>query len=112
MSDKNEIRLAQIKDMANGWFIGDFEPSLLKTSVMEVAVKYYKAGEECEEHYHKLATEYAVIVEGEAEVNEKRYGKGDILIIEPGVKMSFTAITDVAVVVVKVPGVKDDKYFD
>lgn len=111
MSEK-EIKSAKIEDMANGWFIGDFEPSLFKTPVMEVAVKFFKAGEKIEEHYHKLATVFTVIVEGEAEICGKRYKKGDIVIVEPKIKEDFIAVTDVAVTVVKVPGVKNDKYFD
>lgn len=111
MSSK-EIQVMRIEDMANGWFIGDFEPSVYKTPVMEVAVKYYKAGEKVEEHYHKLVREFTVIVEGEVEISGKRYKRGDIVRIDPGVKAGFTAITDVAMTVVKVPGVKGDKYFE
>lgn len=110
---KNQsIQTAKIEDMANGWFIGDFEPSLFKTPVMEVAVKYYKAGEAIEEHYHKLATEFMVVVEGEAEVVGKRYKRGDIVIMMPGVKANFVAITDVSLTIVKVPGIKDEKCFN
>lgn len=109
---EQKIQSAKIEDMANGWFIGDFEPSLYKTPVVEVAVKYYKTGDRVEEHCHKLVTEYLVIVEGEAEVVGRRYKKGDIVVILPGVKSDFTAITDVSLTVVKIPGIKDDKHFD
>lgn len=109
---KKEIQSARIEDMVNGWFIGDFEPSLFKTPVVEVAVKYYKAREKVEEHYHKIVTEFIVIVEGEAQIENKHYKKGDILTIEAGTKVDFTAITDVAITVVKIPGIKDDKCFE
>ena len=31
----------QLDDMTKGWFIGNFEPSLMKTNDVEVAVKHY-----------------------------------------------------------------------
>ena len=34
-----------LKDMIGGWFIGDFDPSVWKTSAFEVAVKEYKSGD-------------------------------------------------------------------
>ena len=36
---------SKLGDMIGGWFIGNFEPSLLKTNDVEVAVKKYKAGD-------------------------------------------------------------------
>ena len=32
----------KLSEMIGGWFIGNFEPSLLKTNYVEVAVKKYK----------------------------------------------------------------------
>ena len=34
-----------LNEMIGGWFIGNFEPSLLKTDNVEVAVKNYNAGD-------------------------------------------------------------------
>ena len=33
-----------VSDFTKGWFIGNFEPSLLKSKDFEVAIKEYKAG--------------------------------------------------------------------
>lgn len=99
-----------INEMTGGWIIGNFEPSLLKTNDMEVAIKKYSAGDYDEYHYHKVATEYTVIVDGEVVMNNVKYQKDDILIIEPGEKTDFKALTDVITVVIKVPGVNNDKY--
>lgn len=102
---KKEIQSVKIGDVVDGWFIGDYESSLFKTPVVEVGVKYYKAGEKLAEYYHKLATEFIVIVEGEAEIAGKHYKRGDIVIVEPGVRIDFGAITDVSIAVVRIPGV-------
>lgn len=36
------MKTAKLEDMTKGWFIGNFNPSLLKTNDVEVAVKSYK----------------------------------------------------------------------
>ncbi len=99
-----------ISNMTKGWFIGNFDPSLYKTKDVEVAVKHYKAGDHEDKHYHKIATEYTVIIEGEVEMNGAIYKKDDIVVMEPGEATDFTAITDSTNVVVKIPGANNDKY--
>ena len=34
------MKTAKLVDMVKGWFIGNFEPTLLKTNDCEVAAKY------------------------------------------------------------------------
>jgi quercetin dioxygenase-like cupin family protein len=104
------MRLYKLKDMKGGWFVGDFEPSLLKTEAVEVAVKTYKSGDYESAHYHKIAVELTVVVSGEVEMNGEIYKAGDIIVIEPGESTDFRAITDAVNTVVKIPGAKDDKY--
>ena len=101
-----------LSNMTKGWFIGNFEPSLLKTNDVEVAVKSYKAGDHEDKHYHRVATEYTVIIDGEVEMNGVRYKAGDIIVMEPGESTDFTAVTDSTNVVVKIPGANNDKYLD
>lgn len=110
MSDKT-IQCAKLSDMTDGWFIGDFSPSVSKTPVVEVAVKHYKAGDTAKAHYHKAAKEFTVIVQGEVEINGQRFKSGDIVIIPQLVTNSFKAITDTITTVVKLPGAKNDKFF-
>ena len=104
------MKVDSINNMTKGWFIGNFTPSLLKTNEVEVAVKRYKAGDHEEEHYHKIATEYTVIIEGEVKMNGVIYKKNDIIVMEPGESTDFTALTDSVNVVVKIPGANNDKY--
>jgi quercetin dioxygenase-like cupin family protein len=104
------MKTARLDAMTKGWFIGNFTPTLLATEAMEVAVKRYSAGEREEWHYHKVATEFTVIVSGEVEMNGKRYRAGDILVIPPGEGTDFHAVVDTVTTVVKVPGAKHDKF--
>ncbi|MCK4784323.1 MAG: cupin domain-containing protein [Desulfobacteraceae bacterium] len=104
------MKTAKLEDMVRGWFIGNFEPALYKTNDVEVGVKRYNAGDYEDYHYHKVATEITVIISGEVELNNVRYGAGDIIVIEPGEGTDFRAVTETVNVVVKIPGANNDKY--
>lgn len=104
------MKVSHIEKMVKGWFIGNFEPSLFKTNDVEVAVKHYRAGDAEGSHFHKIATEYTVIISGQVRMNGIEYGEGDIVVMEPGDVTDFTALTDAVNVVVKIPGANNDKY--
>jgi len=104
------MKITKLSAMTNGWFIGDFEPSLFKTKEFEVAVQRFDAGEHVDWHVHKVATEYTVIVSGKAEVNGRSVAEGDIIVFAPGEGADFRPITQVVTAVVKTPCVKGDKY--
>jgi anti-sigma factor ChrR (cupin superfamily) len=95
-----------------GWFIGNFEPSLFNTDQFEVALKEYIPGDYEPTHYHKVATEYTVIITGIVIMNDEQYFPGDIIIMEPGEVTDFSAVTEAKCMVVKVPCVQGDKYND
>ena len=105
-----ELEKYNLDEMFKGWFIGNFEPSLFKTNDVEVGVKKYKAGDYENTHFHKIATEFTVIISGEVEMNGVVYKENDIIKIVPNVVTNFKAITDVITIVVKLPGANDDKY--
>ncbi|MDF7667518.1 hypothetical protein PT273_06625 [Orbaceae bacterium ESL0727] len=105
------MKIANLNDMVKGWFIGNFEPSLLKTNAVEVAVKTYKKGDFEEAHFHKIATEYTVIISGRVKMNGVEYGAGDIIVMEPNESTDFECLEDGTTnVVVKLPGANNDKY--
>lgn len=104
------MKEAKLNSMINGWFVGNFEPTLFRTTDCEVAYKTYKKGEYEEKHFHKIATEITLIAKGRVKMFDKEYREGDIIIVEPGDATSFEALEDCANVVVKIPGVNNDKY--
>jgi len=104
------MEIYKLEDMIKGWFIGNFEPSLCKTNDVEVGVKQYNAGDSEAAHYHKIAIEFTVILNGEVEMSGQRITSGSIVKILPGTSTDFKAITDVTTVVVKLPGAINDKY--
>lgn len=104
------MKLAKLKDMKSGWFIGNFDPSLFKTNDCEVAVKSYKMGDKEVKHYHKIATEYTIVIKGKIKMFDGVYEEGDIIVVEPGDTTDFEALEDTMNVVVKIPGSNNDKY--
>ena len=105
------MKLAHINDMVKGWFIGNFEHSLLKTDEFEIACKFYKKGDYETSHVHKIGTEYTVVAQGLVEMNNIQYKKGDIIVIDPNEYTDFRVLEeDTVTIVVKVPCVRGDKY--
>ena len=43
----------KMSDMKGGWFVGDFEPSVLRTKNFEVGYHTHKKGDDTSNHYHK-----------------------------------------------------------
>lgn len=104
------MKTAHLDDMVKGWFIGAFAPTALASEACEVAVKRYKAGDYEASHYHRVATEVTLIVEGTVRMVGKEWHAGDIVVLEPGDTTDFEAVTDAVNVVVKTPCVSGDKY--
>ncbi|MBD8495220.1 cupin domain-containing protein [Pseudomonas syringae] len=104
------MKKAQIKEMVRGWFVGGFEPAAFNTQACEVGVKHYKVGDEEAAHYHKIATEVTLVLTGSVSMRGHIWNAGDIVVLEPGDITAFKALTDATTVVVKVPGVLNDRY--
>ena len=100
----------KLNEMTRGWFVGDFEPSVLKSSMAEFGVKHYKKGDYEERHYHKIATEITLIIKGRVQMNETIYEANDIVLINPKEDTDFKALEDTITAVVKIPSVKNDKF--
>ncbi|MFH7766365.1 cupin domain-containing protein [Acinetobacter sp. BSP-28] len=98
------------EDMVKGWFVGAFTPTAYSTDACEVAVKHYVAGDKESTHYHKIATEITMVLSGRIRMCDKEWGAGDIIVLSPGEITDFEALTDAINVVVKTPGVLNDKY--
>ena len=104
------MELHNIDDFKGGWFIGDFEPTLLRTKDFEISVRHYKAGDEEEKHVHKIADEYTVVIIGIVEMNGVKYHPKDVVLIEKGEVVKFRVLTDAITIAVKVPSIIGDKY--
>ncbi|WED22019.1 hypothetical protein L3Q72_00965 [Vibrio sp. JC009] len=101
-----------LDNFVRGWFVGGFEPTLYKTTDVEVAIQKFNKGDKEASHCHKIATEITVIISGKARMGENIAVSGDILRIEPGEFTDFEALEDTVTAVVKLPGALNDKYLE
>jgi len=104
------MKTSRITDFKAGWFIGDFEPTLLKTKEFEVAHHHYKAGTKSTPHYHAIATEYNYIVRGWLNAGGEDLMSGDIFIYEPNDVAQVEFLADTDLIIIKTPSVVGDKY--
>ena len=104
------MEIRKLNDMKRGWFIGDFDPSVLRTKAFEVGVLTHKKGEKWGEHFHAIATEYNVLLDGKMTVNGVHIEPGDIFVIEPNESSAPVFLEDCRVLCVKTPSVIGDKY--
>jgi quercetin dioxygenase-like cupin family protein len=102
--------LGKLSDMHRGWFIGNFEPSLHKTPDFEVGVLTHLKGEKWDAHYHKLGTEFNVLVKGSMKVCDTELTAGDTFVIEPYEIADPIFYEDCTIVCVKIPSNTNDKY--
>lgn len=96
--------------MFRGWFIGNFEPSVLKTPTFEVGLLEHKGGEYWAPHVHKIGTEINLLISGRMLANGKEVTPGTIFVIEPGEPCLPVFLEDCKLLVIKLPSVPGDKY--
>lgn len=104
------MKHAQLADMVKGWFVGDFDPSVLRSTECEVAVRHYAANDKETVHHHRIATEITVVVSGQVRMFDRAWDAGSIIVAEPNDATAFEALADTTVVVVKLPSAPGDKY--
>ncbi|NCV86888.1 hypothetical protein EB155_07065 [archaeon] len=104
------MEIRRIEDFTRGWIIGNFDPSLLKTDKFEVGLLQHKAGEVWPKHYHKIGTEYNVLVNGKMIIQDKELNSGDVFVFTPGEIADPIFLEDCTVLVVKIPSIPGDKY--
>jgi quercetin dioxygenase-like cupin family protein len=104
------MKRARLADMTGGWFVGDFDPSCVRTTACEVACKHYEAGQSEPRHVHRVATELTLVASGRVVMNGTIFEAGDIIVLEPGEPADFRTLEQTTTVVVKMPSIRGDKY--
>ena len=104
------MKVLKLKDMKQGWFIGNFTPSALKTSDVEVCYRKHLKNEKWEWHYHKEVTEVNLLISGKMIMQGKELTSGDIFIINPYEVSDQEFIEDCEIICVKTPSIPKDKF--
>ena len=106
------MKIVNINDFKAGWFIGNFEPTVLKTSDFEIALKIHKRNEKIPPHRHNYTTEYNLLTDGKMEVNGFQIEEGSIFIFEKSEVCNVKILSEIAkIVCIKVPSNPKDKEF-
>ena len=103
------VKVNRIEAMHRGWLIGDFTPSILRTSTFEVAYLHHKKDENWPAHVHFIADEYNVLIRGSMKLNNEELSQGDIFIIKKGMIVKPIFFEDCEILCIKVPSIPSDK---
>ena len=99
----------RIESFTRGWFIGDFEPTLVPTKQFETAMKIYKTGDKEAAHLHSIAREFTIIGAGKFRMNDTILQAGDIVELSIGEVADFECLESGVTFVVKTPSAPKDK---
>ena len=103
------MKLYDPSDYIGGWFIGDFEPSIWRTSAYEVGYKHHVAGEPWAAHYHEHMDEITFLLEGTMQMQGQTLTGPVIFLLERNEIADPEFVTDCKVFVIKAPSVPGDK---
>ena len=104
------MEVRRIENMKGGWYIGNFDPSVLLTPDFEVGYKFHPKGEQWDTHYHKKGIEITYLIRGKMQIQGRELTSGDIFTIFPYEVADPIFLEDCEVVIVKTPSVVGDKY--
>jgi quercetin dioxygenase-like cupin family protein len=93
-----------------GWFIGNFEPAVLKTNQFEVGLLTHKKGEIWPKHYHAQHTEYNLLVKGSMYICGSKIEEGEIFVLEHNEVADPYFYEDCLILCIKQPSIPGDKH--
>lgn len=104
------MEIRRIEEFKGGWFLGFFEPSLLKTKDFEAGWRKHLKDETWPAHIHKISDEYNFLISGTMIIQNTMLHQGDIFVIRKGETANPKFLTDCEVFTIKVPSCPGDKY--
>lgn len=109
------MKISNVDEYTNGWFIGDFYDSLFRRKEFEVAIHKHKAGETSDGHYHAVATEINVIISGSVNIGfngaKTQLYEDGIWVTYPYENPTVIFLEDTKLLIIKTPSVPGDKYY-
>ena len=104
------VEINKLSNFKRGWIIGNFEPSLLKNTGVELAIMKEKKGIDYGGfHYHEKCTEINILIKGKIKINDKIVNPYEIFIFKPYVPAICELLEDSEWVVFKNKNSKNDK---
>lgn len=104
------MEIHRIESFKAGWFLGFFEPSLLKTRNFEAGWRLHVKDEIWPAHLHKISDEFNFLISGTMTIQDTALNKGDVFVIRKGEIANPQFLTNCEVFTIKVPSCPGDKY--
>ena len=98
-----------VDSFVRGWFIGDFEPSIIRTKTWEVALLRHNKGEKWDFHYHAQADEVNVLLNGRMMLNGYEIRARNVFTIPKKQIACPLFLEDCLILCIKTPSVIGDK---
>jgi quercetin dioxygenase-like cupin family protein len=95
-----------------GWFIGNFEPSVIKTDLFEISYKTHNKDEFWPKHHHKKSDEINYLIRGKMKINNVIIEEGKIFVIEKNESIKPIFLENCEMIVIKIPSTINDKHID
>ena len=102
--------MKHLSEFFRGWVVGDFEPNIIRTKDFEIGILTHKKDEYWPAHYHKIATEYNILISGKMIIADRTLNSGNIFIIQPNEISEPIFVEDCTILCIKVPSAPGDKY--
>lgn len=99
----------KLQETSGGWFVGDFEDAVYKTTNFEASLKIHKKGEQWETHFHRFLDEINLVISGRIRIQGQEFSKGDIFVMEPNEISDPVFLEDCVIVCLKSPRIRGDK---
>ena len=95
-----------------GWFVGSFKPNLINNQDIEVGIKVIPQNTKPDYHFHKIKTEYTILIQGKIICLEKKIHvlPGTTIKLLPYEKNDQFFPERSLILVLNTPSVKGDKY--
>ena len=96
----------------NGWYVGKFLPNLISSNLLEFGYKKILKNHKPDYHYHKLKTEYTILIEGSIllETSQKIIKPVTCIKLNPFEKNDQLFLEDSLILIINTPSVQNDKF--
>lgn len=105
-----ENKIINKDDYFRGWMIGDFKPAIEKNNNVELGYLFHGKNSIWDYHYHKESIEINILINGSMTINNIKYNKHDLFIINKNIVSCPLFLEDCDILCVKIPSKPKDKY--
>ncbi len=107
------MKINHINDMKNGWMVGNFNPSVLKTKDLELGHHKYSKGHISEKHYHAMTNEINYILQGKIKVNNHLFLEtGHVFVVSPYEIITVEFLEDTDLIIARDGSYPKDKIIE